>query len=289
MPRRQKILIGLVAAMLIAYLADFAYRRLYAQPLQSAQNTSQILNKRLHKAKLNVRQERNKIDQLEDLRQRSLPSDLELAVSCYRSWLLEIIEQVGLQRTSVDSSPPQGRGNLYSRIDFTVRTNGTLQQINDFLIAFYRSGYLHKIRSMSLNPTASGAVDSTLVVEALVLPNATMEDRLSTLEASNMPLVSPEDYRVIPRRNLFAGGDPISSNLVLTAITFDAQGQPQAWLSNRAQNQTHILTTDQVLSLQGIVLRIKQIDAQHVTVELDGQSSLLSIGDSLAEAVEESP
>ena len=289
MPRRQKILIGLVTAMLIAYLADFAYRRLYAKPLQDAQNTSQTLAKRLHQAKLNVRQERNKIDQLEDLRQRSLPSDLELAVSCYRSWLLEIIEQVGLQRTSVDSSPPQRQGNLYSRIDFTVRTNGSLQQVSDFLIAFYRSGYLHKIRSMSLNPTASGAVDTTLVVETLVLPNATHEDRLASLEPADTPVVSPEDYRIIPRRNLFAGGDPVSSNLVLTAITFNAQGQPQAWFSNRSQNQTHILATDQVLSLQGIELRIKQIDAQQVTVDLDGQSSVLSIGESLAEAVAKSP
>ena len=195
MPRRQKILIALVTAMLAVYLADMAYRRLYTQPLLEAQRAIDTLGKRLHKGKLNVRSEQNKLHQLEELRQRSLPSDLELAVSSYRSWLLRVIEQAGLQRTNVDSSPPLRQGNLYYRLDFTVHSSGTLQQITEFLRSFYGCGYLHKIRSMSLNPTAGGTVDSSVTIETLVLPTAKYEDRLAPLETI---AASPSGQRYLP-------------------------------------------------------------------------------------------
>ncbi len=286
MPQRQKILIALVTTMLVVYVADLAYRRLYAEPVQKAQTATETLKKRLHKAELNVRAEKNKLAALEDLQIRSLPSNLELAVSSYRSWLLNLIEQAGLRGTSVDSSPPLRQGNLYYRLDFNIRGNGTLPQINNLLRSFYESGYLHKIRSMSLNPAASGQVDTSITVETIVLPNAKFEDRLAALDPQNTPA---DEYRVITRRNLFSGGDPVASRIALTAITVDAQGQPQAWITDRSTGQTRILAPGDSLALPGIDLKIVDVSQDGVTVELDGQSLRLSIGMTLSDALRQIP
>ncbi len=287
MPRRQKLLLALVASILVAYLADMAYRRLYVQPSLRAQQNGQTLRKRLHEDKLKVRQEQLKLKQLEDLQQRSLPSDLDLAVSSYRSWLLQLIEQSGLQRTSVDSSPPLRQGNLYNRLDFNIHSGGTLQQVSEFLQAFYASGYLHKIRSMSLNPTANGGVDASVTIETLVLPTAKYTDRLATLETGPAAAATAEEYRVITRRNLFAGGDPIASDVMLTAITYDSQERPQAWISVRSTGQTHIMSTGESLTVQGLDLRVTQIEPDYATIDLDGQTRRLTIGMTLANSLGE--
>ena len=184
----------------------------------------------------------------------------------------------------MDSGPPLRQGNLFYRLDFTVHSRGTLQQVTDFLRTFYGCGYLHKIRSMSLNPTSNGEVDASITIETVVLPTAKYEDRLAPSETVETPPTTAETYRVIAQRNLFAGGDPVSSNIVLTAITSDAQGQPQAWISIRSSSQTHILTTDESLSLQGIDLRVVRIEPDRVVVDQDGQSRELSIGMTLADA-----
>lgn len=287
MSQRQKLLIVLVATLLGAYLADMAYRRLYAQPLARAQLNSQTLRKRLHDGKLKVRQEQLKLQQLEDLQQRSLPSDPDLAVSSYRSWLLQVIEQSGLQRTSVDSSPPLRQGNLYHRLDFNIHSGGTLQQISEFLQAFYASGYLHKIRSMSLNPTANGGVDASLTIETLVLPTAKHTDRLATLEPDPSVAAAADGYRVIARRNLFAGGDPIAADVMLTAITYDSQERPQAWISVRSTRQTHLMSAGQSLSVQGLDLQVSQIEPDYALIQLDGQPRRLLIGMTLANSLAE--
>ena len=52
----------------------------------------------------------------------------------------------------------------------------------------------------------------------------------------------------------------------------------------RSSGQTHILTTGDLLSLQGIDLRVLQIAPDRVIVDQEGQSRQLSIGMSLAEA-----
>ena len=61
-----------------------------------------------------------------------------------------------LEQANLDSGTPARFRDLYTRIDFSLRTQGTLSQVTQLLHTFYNTDYLHKIRSLSLTPTSDG-------------------------------------------------------------------------------------------------------------------------------------
>jgi hypothetical protein len=281
MDRRQRLLAAVLGLMLIGYGADQAYRRLYEQPLAAAEQRIETLSKQLHDGQLQVRRQQHRLPDLDQLQTRSLPRNLDLAVTQYRSWLLQLIEDSDLEQANLDSGSPTRFRDLYTRIDFSLRTRGTLAQLTHFLHSFYSVGYLHKIRSLSLTPTADGTLDVSLTIETLSVPLVAGPDQLPDGWIPQERLAPLDSYQVIARRNLFRAGGPPAASVMLSAITSDASQQRQAWLSLLRTGETRILGEGDRMTLEGTSLRVTQIERDAVEFEIDGRRQNIPIGNTL--------
>jgi hypothetical protein len=281
MNRRQQLLVTALVLVSCGYLADQAYRRLYERPLENAERSVASLQKELHVGQLEARRQQKRLPQLDALHPRSLPRNMELAVTAYRSWLLRAIEQSGFEQANLDSGTPATFRNLYTRINFSLRTRGTLSQVTQLLHTFYRTDYLHQIRSLALTPTSDGTVDVSMAIEALSIPSLASSDRLvepADVQRDGDPL---DDYLVIARRNLFRPGEPPAANVKLSAITSDVSRQRQAWLNFLQTGETRRLSEGESLTLEGSLLHVEHIEPESVEFQLDGRRRRVRIGHTL--------
>ena len=276
MPQRQKILLIAVSAIFIVYIGDMAYQQLYSEPLGRLVADQETLGKRLQDAKLEVRRQQNKLRQLPELEKKSLPRELEVAVTEYRGWLLEMAEEIGINSVSVNAASATGNNNTLVRIPFLLRGNGTLTQVTLLLRNIYDADFLHGVQSISMSPGSDGRLALTMTVEAFVIPTAT---------GSNLPAQRPHrelgEYRSIPRRNLFATGDPVAEKIVLSAITSDRDGNKQAWIRDPS-GKIQYVAVGETIALETLALTVEKIDAQAVEVVSDGERRRIAIGQNLA-------
>jgi len=283
MPRRQQILILALGAMGLLFAADFAFRRLFEQPRDARRNENLALQGRLAKATEQLDAAAQAAQRLEELEQRSLPRDLQLAHSRYQSWLLTLAEQTGLKNASVNANAPNGRGTIRSLI-FSLRGRGTLAQVTDFLFQFYRAGHLQKIQSLTLTPSPSSRlIELGFTIEGLSLQGATRADSLTELPSQRLASAELADYQPILRRDLFtAGGRELQARqIMLTAITYDAQGNLEAWFRQRASGTSQLVSAGETLPNSLFEVHVLKITDAAVQLDVDGSTGILKLGQSL--------
>ncbi len=295
--RRNILLLGALAVVVILFVGDFGYRKLVEEPNRKRQQLQTTLEKRLKDARLNLAKGKQAAAQLEELEQQSLPWNSQIARARYQAWLIELARSAGLTGTSVDSGEPvkitrSGRGSqrpveMYTRYTFSVRGRGDLGQITQFMYDFYRSDQLQKIRSFSLSPQDNGQlVDVAYSIEALSLPLTDRETELTAAVSDNLAYDDSQAYRLIAHRNLFGPGGASYAwrQLTLTAVTTDVRGRGQAWFAAGEARQTRILRVGEVLSLPSLTVKLLSVDDRTAVVEVDGQSYQMAIGQTLAQA-----
>ena len=284
--RRKLLLPVLLGVIAVAFVGDKVYQGLYAQPLREKRNRQQALSDELHQTKIDIKLAEQKLPQLDDFQVRSLPYEIELAISGYRGWLFGVIEEVGLKRTSVDSGQPIRVGKIYDRLTFSVRGSGSLEQVTQFMHRFYSAGHLHKIRSVTFNPTATGRVDLSLSVEALALTTATSRDSLTSDSATRLASGEEADYAIVSRRNVFsAAGNSWLSSTHLAAITKNADGSFQAWLNAAGSTSTLIVEVGQQANVLGHAIEFVSATNETAMLKIEGDELQVRIGQSLADAV----
>lgn len=92
---------------------------------------------------------------LAEWQHRSLPTDLVLARSLYVNWLVRLLERTRLAKADVTLGANLPKPGIYTKIPVTVRGQGTMDQVVQFLYEFYRANYLHSIRQLTLTPLAA--------------------------------------------------------------------------------------------------------------------------------------
>jgi len=284
---RQKLLYGLLGAIVVVMGGDWLYRNFYETPLQERNARTEDLQKSLDRRQLELVKARKVKKQLEAWNARSLPSDTEMARSLYLAWLLERVKAAGIEAPNVDSSAAVSRRGMYQSLAFSVRGQGTLDQLTRFLYDFYRADHLHQIQSVGITPLRDrGRLDVSLAIEALVLPDSDRSDRLSENVAPRYAAKSLADYRVIVDRNLFGVGggalDPVSQTW-LSGIT-SRNDRPEAWFDLRATNTTVRLSKGQPLEVGDFRGTIVEIAENDVLIESAGERWLISIGENLDQA-----
>ena len=281
MDRRQKILIALLTLIVVGFLGEQTYRTWYEEPLEKSEQLINSLEDQLRKGLIATRSHQKLLNGLDAIQQQSLPRNFEIAVTKYRAWLFQTIAECQLQAPNLNSSTPARFRNLYMRIDFNVRSRGTLTQWTRFLHQFYDTQYLHKIRSLSMTPTSDGTLDVSLNIETLAVPAAALDDTLPKPQR-NPNLASLEDYLVIAQRNIFRQGQPPASQIKLSAITRDRAKKHRAWLNFRKTGKTQIVSKGEKLLVDGTQLEICEIHLREIEVAIDGEPPhRVTIGQSL--------
>ncbi len=287
---RRIVLYGALAVMAVLYVGDIGYRRFYVEPIRTAENQSAGLRQQLQERRIAIAKAKQAVQSLDDLQQHALPRNLELARSDYQAWLLEVVKQCKLSAPKVDSGDPVTRAyrgqNLYHVIPFSLRGRGNLRQITRFLHEFYKSGNLHKIRTLALTPVGvSDQLDIAMSVEALALDGTDRDAKLTTLTSNRLASDEFAAYRSIASRNLFqTGGDSIGRQIRLSAVTLNIRGQREAWFYNKRDDHTRRLKESESLEVGALIARVVAIYDKSATVVIDDQTWHVPIGASLAEA-----
>lgn len=306
---RQYVLGGIFALLLLYFGGEWAWQKAVRQPIESRQTKAERLQREIEKRQLELKRIRKAAQELAVWQSQSLPSNPEIARSLYQAWLLELVGHVGLENPGVEVREAAGRKGSYLVIAASIRGRGTLEQMTQLLYEFYRAGHLHQIRSLSLTPLKEGRVDAAAEVEALVLPGADREDRLSTAPSDRLAGQRWEDYRIIAQRDLFGTGSPVDpiEHTLLTAVSY-VNGVPQAWFTARAGQRlvklspsgpaseappaysgapaetTLVLGPGESFRVGLFTATVVRIDEEDVILESEGRRLLLTLGERIAEA-----
>jgi hypothetical protein len=165
------------------------------------------------------------LKQLTKYESRSLPGNVEIARSLYQAWLVELVEEARMLNPSVKSMPARKR-LYYTTLSFSVRAHGTLEQLKNFLFAFYQTDLLHQIRSLNIaSVSKESQLELTMTIEALVLEpvaaGGSDGDKQTVFEefrrrsgrvSDRLEFQRLEDYELIVRRNLFGAAGNDESN-----------------------------------------------------------------------------
>lgn len=287
---RRTALYGALAVMAVLYVGDSGYRRYYTEPIRAAESQSAGLRQQLNEQRTAIAKAKQAVQSLDDLQQRALPRDLELARSGYQAWLLAVVKQCKLTAPKVDSGDPVTRSyrgqNLYHAIPFSLRGRGNLRQITRLLHDFYKSGNLHKIQTLALTPVGvSDQLDIAMSVEALALDGADRDAKLTTLASNRLASDDFAAYRLIASRNFFqTGGDSIGRQIRLSAVTLNVRGQREAWFYNQRADHTRRLKESESLDVGALTARVVAINDKSATLIIDDQTWHVPIGATLAEA-----
>lgn len=285
MDTRKKLLYGVLGVIVLYFVGEQAKITFIDEPFQEANNRTGRLEKELAKAKRAYNKAQKTSRRIEQWEARSLPRDPSQARTIYQEWLVDIVARAGLTTPSFDSRNPVPRGDVYHSLSFSVRAQGTLEQLTAFLYEFYRADHLHQIQSIGITPRRNaGLLDVSINIEALALTNSSQEDTLSTGISENFADKDFQYFMPIVRRNVFGiGGEADPANFTrLTGVT--TQGVTEAWFTLGLENRVIKLKLGETLTVGQFTGTVAEINATDVILEAGGERWLLATGENLSDA-----
>jgi len=286
METRQKLLYGVLAVIVLYFAGEWGKKTFLDEPFDIQDKRTEKLEKDLMKAKKTFNRAKKTSQDIAKWEARSLPRDPNKARTLYQEWLVDLVEKVGLNSPSFDSGTPSQRGGIYHSLSFSIRGQGSLQQLTNFLYEFYSADHLHRIQSIAITPLRSaGLLDLSISIEALALANSAQTDRLSTGIREEFAEKTIEDFAVIYRRNVFGigAGDIAAEATVLTGTPAGA-GQPEAWFQLGTDGSVAKLKVGETLQVGQFTGIVAEIDGSDVILEAGGERWLISIGERLNQA-----
>lgn len=288
MQRREKILAAFVGALVAVYLANWLYGAAYRDPIDSRMARVERLKTEIQEQELQLRRARLAAVQLSGWREQSLPPDIEVARSLYQNWLLQLVERAEFNTPHVDSAEAGGKQGIYRNLPFTVRGRATLDQLTRFLYDFYRADHLHQIQRLAIIPVPkTRELDVTLLIDALVLPEAPPSNQLGTRRSERLAYASLADYQPIVVRNLFGEGGAnrfdAADHAYLTAI-LDVDGRPHAWFTLRTESEVLKLGIGETVEVGQFRGTVAEIDGRDVILASENERWLITLGENLSQA-----
>jgi preprotein translocase subunit YajC len=172
MNRRERLLAALIALLALMMACYFLVTSVQ-NTLAARQATLAGLRKQWQEQDRTLQKAARANRILSQLQQRSLPTDREQATSLYQQWLLNLVDWLGFVDPSVLVTDRRASGGYYEQVRFEVAAQATLEQLTDFLAAFYSSGDLHRIQLLTVKPIKdSRHVDILIGIEAISLPGS---------------------------------------------------------------------------------------------------------------------
>lgn len=172
----------------------------------------QQLSTRVEATQIRIEKAKRASAKLDDWRRRSLPSDVEIGRTLYQNWLQEVANKSSFRGTKIETGSGQSKRGVYEEFRYTIRVQTTLEQLTHFLYDFYKTGHLHKISSLLINPLGNSKdLDLTITVEALSLTDTepSRRDKLTSEPGNRLLRRSFDEYsKIIVYRNIFVAYTP---------------------------------------------------------------------------------
>lgn len=295
MDRRTMLLLGILGIVGFVLVGDqFGMLSFLDGGVSKHESDLAIIAQQIEKAKEIIHQNTTFRDRLEVYERRSLPYKSEIARSEYQNWLSELIKQNQLAQSAVEVGLPivvtiESDGQkveAYKRYAFTVNGVANLEQVTRFLFDFYASGHLQKITTLGLTPSSDGRFNLSVAGEVLGVPSCDRATDLASVPGNRLAHTNLDDYAHIVRRNIFSPeAGATLKQIVLTSVTYDKTGTPEAWFKVGPQRNTEKLGRGGKLNVSVHEIEVIDIQPRTLLVEVDGSLADLRIGMSVHEAI----
>ncbi len=292
MDNRTKILLGVMVLVVGAWVGDqFGLLAFLDGSASSGETESDVVARKTEKAEELIQQGIHVDDALSDFDRFSLPYDTVAAKSQYHDWLTKLVESNSISQSSVDVKIPEvvtvkdadgQQKEAFKRYRFVINGMGRLENVSGFFFGFYRGGHLQKINSFSLTPLAGGRFSMSVSGEALGLPGCDRKSELSSEIGQRLAFDDIGDYAQITRRNVFSREAGATLKwIVLSSVTFDKSGLPEAWFKVGQSQETKRLQRGERIDVSVHSIEVIDVQPRSVLVEVDGTIVDLPIGKSV--------
>lgn len=278
------------------YASDTLYRSWIEEPTQQLNAELNALTDTMRETDDQQMLAQKAGKRLELYAARALPYSAQLARSEYQKWLLAEVEQNGLKSPTIDAAQPVAielksrtkkgkRQSIGFRIGYSLRAQATLTKLAQFLQVFRSAGHLHKIRSLTLNPTGKeGMLDVNMSIEVLGLDASPNKDHLSQWHLADDAIASLGGYEKLVQRNFFARGFAKAlQDVELKAITFDRLGTAQAWFRVDSSGTTRTVGVGEQVPVALHDISVIDILPGKVLVNVNETPYWLTLGQSIAQ------
>lgn len=215
MSKREKILVlglAVIGVLVVLQWSITSVRSGFAakeSEIERLQNVIESRNEAIMKGEANFKRMRL-------IAQSSLPKSEANAREQYQNWLNEVTKDVDLKPhiTMLPPTPVTMKNNtakppvvtVYKKLTFTMKAQGTIEQLTKFMHRYYDANYLHRLKSVTVRrlPMQPYQLDISLISECLMLDWAA--DNQPRPTGSSMKLAKSYDEYVdsIVERNLFS-------------------------------------------------------------------------------------
>ena len=246
--------------------------------------------------------------------EKSLPSNIKLAESEYRNWLVDQLRSAKLEYEYVKptSGALRGANTPYDHtpLRFSLQAEGSMEAILKFLDQFYRSDQLHKITKLSLLPKRTGSnISAAMDIEALSIQGLKRAEGLATGVSDRLAHPSSKDYlQRIGGRDLFAEYvpprpprppvvqreprprtpprqpprfDDSERAFFNAAVQGKGEGGLQAWVNVRTTGESYQLSAGDKFEIGQLKGEVASVTLRQLVIDTNEGVLAIKIGDSL--------
>ncbi len=210
MTRREKILVGVTGALVVAGLGFVLVKKSYFDALTRWDDQRVQWGNDYAKLKRQNAQSENRAQSLRTWAARTFDTDELRASAKLGATLLALVERAGLSPEKLSVQPVRGSQvkNAYREVGRAIRVRGGLKNIVDFLYLLDAEPHLHRLDQVAITPVLkSNEVDLqvryvTPVID-LKADGRIPTDRLATTAPAMLEAVARKLYEPIASRDLF--------------------------------------------------------------------------------------
>jgi len=270
---------------------------------QSRQKQITALALDVQKKQMTIRRTALVVEQFAEWEKRSLPRDRDIARSSYQNWLVASLDDARLGKVQVEPGRMTPVKDVYVKLPYQVRAEGTLEQTMRWLAEFYQADHLHAVRDLSLQPARDGrTLQIAALVEAVILPETTRRDKLVETTGARLSQADADAaVAAVTKRNFFAAYVPPppprppervveapppppkfdeSKYTVLTTIV-SVDSVPEAWFNVRPTQQLLKLREGDGIEVGAFKGKLVRIGDTEIEIDREGKRVVVALGTAL--------
>jgi hypothetical protein len=294
--KRLATIVGVLAGLMATWLLVAGVRTAF----QSRQKQLAALRLDVQKKRLAVSRSALVVDRFAEWEKRSLPRDRDIARSSYQNWLVATLDDARLGKVQVEPGRMTPVKDVYVKLPYQVRAEGTLEQTMRWLTEFYQADHLHAVRDLSLQPARDGrTLQIAAFVEAVILPETARRDKLVETTGARLSKAEADAaVAAVTKRNFFAAyvppppprqPEPVveapppppkfdeSKHTVLTSI-ISVDSVPEAWLNVRPTQQLLKLHEGDGIEVGAFKGKLVRIGEKEIEIDREGKRVVIALG-----------